>query len=89
MTARVDFQAVIETAHKRGLKSSGPVTQRELLSKLGLEMRAVTLARAKPEAKAKIARQLHRLTDDAEMGELFKAICLQSNGLPTPLGFRE
>lgn len=89
LTARVDFQAVIETAHKRGLKSSGPVTQRELLSKLGLEMRAVTLARAKPEAKAKIARQLHRLTDDAEMGELFKAICLQSNGLPTPLGFRE
>lgn len=89
LTARVDFQTVIEVARKRGLSTSGPVTQRELLSKLGLEMRAVTLARAKPDAKPVIARQLHRLTDRSEMGELFKAVCLQSEGLPTPLGFRE
>jgi NADH dehydrogenase [ubiquinone] 1 alpha subcomplex assembly factor 7 len=89
LTARVDFQTVADIAQNNGLKTNGPVPQREFLSKLGLEMRAVTLARAKPDAKAVIARQLHRLTDKTEMGELFKAICLQSYNLPTPLGFRE
>lgn len=89
LTARVDFQTVIETATSHGLMTNGPVTQREFLSKLGLEMRAVALARAKPDSKTVIARQLHRLTDDTEMGELFKAICLQSPDLPTPLGFRQ
>lgn len=89
LTARVDFQTVTTVAKSQGLKASGPVAQREFLSKLGLEMRAVALARAQPDSKAVIARQLHRLTDDSEMGELFKAVCLQSSDLPTPLGFRE
>lgn len=89
LTARVDFESLIDIAQAQGLKTSGPVTQRELLSKLGLEMRAVTLARAKLDAKPVIARQLHRLTDHKEMGELFKAVCLQSVDLPTPLGFRD
>jgi SAM-dependent MidA family methyltransferase len=51
-------------------------------------MRAVTLARSKPEAKDILTRQLNRLMGDDEMGELFKAICLQSTGLPMPLGLR-
>lgn len=89
LTARVDFQTVIEVAQQRGLCTNGPVTQREFLSKLGLEMRAVALARAKPDAKPVIARQLHRLTDQSEMGELFKAVCIEAQSLPTPLGFRE
>ncbi|RKQ71238.1 NADH dehydrogenase [ubiquinone] 1 alpha subcomplex assembly factor 7 [Litorimonas taeanensis] len=89
LTARVDFEALSDNALSQDLSVNGPIPQRELLSKLGLEMRAVALARAKPEAKSLIARQLHRLTDQAEMGELFKAICLQSKDLPTPLGFRE
>ncbi len=89
LTARVDFQTLIKVGQSEGLAASGPIAQRELLSKLGLEMRAVALARAQPDSKAVIARQLHRLTDEAEMGELFKAVCLQSPDLPTPLGFRE
>jgi NADH dehydrogenase [ubiquinone] 1 alpha subcomplex assembly factor 7 len=88
LTARVDFEALTETAQSVGLESHGPIPQRELLSKLGIEMRAVALARAKPQSKAKIARQLHRLTDDSEMGDLFKAVCIQSANLPLPLGFR-
>jgi len=89
LTARVDFAALGEIATGLNLTATAPVTQREFLSKLGLEMRAVTLSRAKPESKAKIARQLHRLTDSDEMGELFKAICFQSDGLDLPIGFRE
>jgi len=89
LTARVDFAALTEIANTLDIAVTQPVTQREFLSKLGLEMRAVALSRAKPESKAKIARQLHRLTDTSEMGELFKAICFQSNDLELPIGFRE
>ncbi|WP_299343965.1 SAM-dependent methyltransferase, partial [uncultured Maritalea sp.] len=82
LTARVDFAAIGTLAKTAGLDASAAVPQREFLSKLGLEMRAVALIRSKPDAKSVIARQLHRLTDDAEMGELFKAWCLYN--LPTP-----
>ena len=88
LTARVDFAALAQIAEAAGLTASAAVPQREFLSKLGLEMRAVTLIRSKPEAKPIIARQLHRLTDAAEMGELFKTMCLSSPGLPDPLGLR-
>jgi len=88
LTARVDFEALSDYARQIGLSVAGPVIQSEFLSKLGLEIRAMALARAKPDAKAKIGRQLHRLTDEDEMGTLFKAICLQSPGLGIPLGFR-
>jgi len=89
LTARVDFAALSETANGLDMAVTAPVTQREFLSKLGVEMRAVALSRAKPDSKEKIARQLHRLTDSDEMGELFKAVCFQSNGLGLPIGFRE
>jgi len=89
LTARVDFGALIELAHSIDLAVTQPIHQREFLSKLGLELRAVSLSRAKPEAKEKIGRQLHRLTASDEMGELFKAICFQSHGLMVPLGFRD
>jgi len=88
LTARVDFAALSETAKAAGLSASAAVPQREFLSKLGLEMRAVALIRAKPDAKPMIARQVHRLTDADEMGELFKAMCLSSPDLPTPMGLR-
>jgi len=88
LTARVDFGALVELAQAVKLSTTTPVTQREFLSKLGLEMRAVALSRAKPDSKDKIARQLHRLTASDEMGELFKAICFQSDGLELPIGFR-
>ena len=88
LTARVDFGALVELAKAIDLQVTTPVAQREFLSKLGLEMRAVALSRAKPESKETIARQLHRLTATDEMGELFKVICFQSDGLELPLGFR-
>ena len=88
LTARVDFGALVELASAAKMPVTNPVPQREFLSKLGLEMRAVALSRAKPESKDKIGRQLHRLTATDEMGELFKAICFQSEGLGLPIGFR-
>ncbi len=88
LTARVDFAALASVAQAAGLTASAAVPQREFLSKLGIEMRAVALTRAKPDGKSIIARQLNRLTADDEMGELFKAMCLSSAALPPPLGLR-
>lgn len=88
LTARVNFQSLAQVAAQSGLAASPIITQSELLSKLGIEMRAVTLTRHKPDAKPKILRQLHRLMDSEEMGQLFKALCISSNGLAAPLGFR-
>ncbi len=87
LTARVDFGALMDLAQKLDIKTLGPVTQRALLSKLGIEMRAVALTRAQPDAKPKILRQLHRLMDNDEMGALFKAICFGSDDMNTSLGF--
>ncbi len=87
LTARVDFEGLSSLAETAGLDVQGPDTQRAFLSRLGLELRAVALLRAHPDAKPKLARQLHRLTDEDEMGTLFKAICLSAKGLPHPLGF--
>ncbi len=88
LTVRVDFAALGEFAQSLNMATTYPVPQNEFLSKLGVEMRAATLARAKPDSKAKIARQLERLTGEEQMGTLFKAICFQSDGLDVPLGFR-
>ena len=87
LTARVNFAALKDLGEQARLDVHGPSPQGMFLSRLGLEVRAVSLSRARPEAKPKLARQLHRLTDEQQMGTLFKAICLQATGLGTPLGF--
>lgn len=87
LTARVDFAALKKLAEESGLQTHGPVTQRAILSRLGIEMRAVALLRGNDAARPKLLRQLHRLTDDDEMGRLFKAVCLSAPDLPDPLGF--
>ncbi|GLQ20138.1 class I SAM-dependent methyltransferase [Algimonas porphyrae] len=87
LTARVDFSGLKALADAADLQAHGPVTQRALLSRLGIELRAVALLRGHEDARPKLLRQLHRLTDDEEMGSLFKAVCLSAPGLPDPLGF--
>lgn len=89
LTARVDFGALGEFATGLNMPTHGPVTQATFLSRLGIEVRAVALARSSPETKEKLARQLDRLMSTDQMGQLFKAICFQSDGLPQPLGFAD
>jgi NADH dehydrogenase [ubiquinone] 1 alpha subcomplex assembly factor 7 len=87
LTARVDFSALRQLAQNAGLITHGPLPQRNLLSKLGIEVRAVALLRGNEAARPKLLRQLQRLLDDDEMGTLFKAVCVSSADLPVPLGF--
>lgn len=88
LTARVDFAAFGAWADKAKLACYGPCPQSEFLSRLGIEVRAVSLSKASLKSKEKIARQLHRLMDGNEMGILFKAIAMQSPDLSAPLGFK-
>jgi len=89
LTVRVNFGALTEFAKSRGLHIHGPVTQAEFLSRLGIETRAVMLARARPDAEPELARQLARLMMPDQMGEIFKFVSLQSARLQVPLGFED
>ena len=87
LTARVDFQSLLTAADALDLTGYGPVEQGEFLTGLGMEARAAALSQAAPEQRAKIARQVWRLTDPDQMGRLFKLVCIDSQRLPTPPGF--
>jgi NADH dehydrogenase [ubiquinone] 1 alpha subcomplex assembly factor 7 len=87
LTARVDFSGLNALATAAGLITHGPLAQRTLLSRLGIEIRAMALLRSHPDARPKLLRQLHRLLDEDEMGLLFKAVSLSAADLPPPLGF--
>jgi NADH dehydrogenase [ubiquinone] 1 alpha subcomplex assembly factor 7 len=88
LTSHVDFGAVAETARQAGAAAFGPLEQGAFLRALGVETRAAALARGKPpEVAAEIASALDRLTGEAGMGRLFKALALASPGLPAPPPF--
>lgn len=87
LTARVDFSELSRIAQTAGFSVSGPVSQAGFLDRMGLMQRASVLRTARPDQRSKIARQVHRLTDDQEMGELFKVIAICSPDLPTLPGF--
>ncbi|PHS26295.1 MAG: hypothetical protein COA84_06495 [Robiginitomaculum sp.] len=87
LTTRVDFAQMKRAAEAAGLMVAGPVSQGKWLQRLGLEYRAADLMRKNPEQKKKLARQVHRLMDSEQMGDLFKVIAIYASGLPTPEGF--
>lgn len=87
LTAHVDFSAVRALALREGLAVYGPTPQGLFLDGLGLSARAAALARARPDRADTLARQVHRLADPAEMGALFKVLCLTTSDLSPPAGF--
>ncbi|MCC5981704.1 MAG: SAM-dependent methyltransferase [Oceanicaulis sp.] len=86
LTARVDFETLARRALAAGLAVHGPLEQGAFLKSLGIERRAASLSAARPDQRAIIARQLHRLCDESEMGALFKVIAISAPGLPAPPG---
>ncbi len=86
LTAHVDFAALAAAAPQ--LRHSALVPQGVLLSRLGIELRAEKLARGmSEEARKAHAAALRRLTDPAEMGQLFKALAFVPKNAPLPPGF--
>jgi NADH dehydrogenase [ubiquinone] 1 alpha subcomplex assembly factor 7 len=90
LTAHVDFQALAEAAEGAGARVHGPITQAELLRRLGIEERAAALKAGAPQEYATaIEAALIRLTDENRtgMGRLFKAIALSPPKLHVLPGF--
>lgn len=87
LTAHVDFATLAEAARAEELSAYGPAEQGRFLDALGIGPRAEALVRAAPDRAAEIEAARARLTEDAAMGSLFKALALVAPGWPVPAGF--
>ena len=90
ITTHVDFEALGRAAASAGARVHGPVSQGRFLVALGARERARKLAAgAAPEAAARVASELARLTEDNPlgMGRLFKVMAVAHIGGPEPAGF--
>ena len=85
LTVWADFPAVLAAAAEAGAATGPILSQGAFLQGLGIQQRAQALAAARPDQADKLARQLDRLTGAAQMGQLFKAVCLSAPGLSPPL----
>ena len=87
-TAHVDFAVLARAARDAGAVAHGPLPQGLFLKALGIEVRALRLARdATPEQRKAIDAALHRLTHADGMGLLFKALVIAHPSLCAPDGF--
>lgn len=90
LTAHVDFAAVEKNAREAGARPWGPITQGDLLERLGISARATSLlATATKDQAVELASARQRLTATDEMGRLFKAIAICHPDAPAPPGFEE
>jgi NADH dehydrogenase [ubiquinone] 1 alpha subcomplex assembly factor 7 len=92
LTAHVDFPALLDAARGASaeIHAYGPVTQGQFLRRLGVFARVEQLIKAQPAGQGgALALAVHRLTDPAQMGTLFKAIVLCHPSLAIPPGFEE
>ena len=94
LTAHVDFAALTRAAQAAGADVFGPVSQGELLMRLGITQRADALKKRASEEQAQaIDLALARLVTERVgaapgMGKLFKAIAVAPRGAPVLPGFR-
>lgn len=86
LTAHVDFGALARSAMAQGAATHGPLGQGTLLHRLGIELRAATLAKTADDPAA-IETAYTRLTDPAQMGDLFKGIAVTHHERTAPPGF--
>jgi NADH dehydrogenase [ubiquinone] 1 alpha subcomplex assembly factor 7 len=90
LTAHVDFEALAQCAETMGARVHGPIRQRDLFLRLGIEKRAAALkAGASQDQVADIESAFSRLIGGGAkgMGELFKAIALAPPKLGPLPGF--
>jgi NADH dehydrogenase [ubiquinone] 1 alpha subcomplex assembly factor 7 len=90
LTAHVDFEALAQCAESIGARIHGPIRQRDLFLRLGIEQRAEALkANASQEAATEIEIALSRLIAEGArgMGDLFKAIAVADPKLGPLPGF--
>lgn len=90
LTAHVNFAAIAQAAIDAGARPWGPITQGDLLERLGISARATSLlASATIEQAKELAAARQRLAAPNGMGRLFKAIAICHPDAPAPPGFEE
>ncbi len=90
LTAHVDFASVARTARDSGARLWGPITQGDLLERLGISARATSLlVNATKQQAVELASARQRLTAPGGMGRLFKAVAICHPDAPAPPGFEE
>lgn len=90
LTVHVNFEALELAARENNARTHGPITQAELLDRLGIDTRVETLIRkASPQQAEDIRKARERLIEPTAkgMGHLFKALALSHKDWPTPAGF--
>ena len=87
LTAHVDFTALAQAGRLGGARIEGPVSQSYFLGTLGIAARAAALGRHHPDRAEEIGAAYHRLTDEEEMGTLFRAIAMLNPKWPKAAGF--
>lgn len=89
LTAHVDFEALAQCAESMGARVFGPIRQRDLFLRLGIEKRAAALKASAPRKAADIELAFSRLIAGGArgMGELFKAIAIAAPALGELPGF--
>jgi NADH dehydrogenase [ubiquinone] 1 alpha subcomplex assembly factor 7 len=90
ITAHVDFAMLAIAAQRGGAVAHPLLTQATLLERLGIHHRAEILKR-KAENPGEIDRAVARLagTEEAAMGQLFKALAITAPGTAPPPGFEQ
>ncbi|GGE40128.1 ATP synthase subunit beta [Agaricicola taiwanensis] len=92
LTAHVDFHQIGAAAEEAGAHAYGPISQRDLLLRLGAEARAARLkASARPDQAESVEIGFRRITAQGHrsMGDLFKAMAITAPGLPAPPAFTD
>lgn len=88
LTSHVDFQALAQALREGGAAVLPAMTQRGFLLAMGLEPRFEhLLMRADYIVTATLRRQMARLADENQMGNLFKVLAATSPGMPRPYPF--
>ena len=88
LTAHVDFTALGRAGKLGGVRIEGPVSQGYFLSTMGIAARAAALGRHHPDRADEIAAAYRRLTDEDEMGTLFRAMAMVNGKWPRAAGFQ-
>jgi SAM-dependent MidA family methyltransferase len=88
LTAHVDFESLGRALASGGARVWAPLTQRQFLLEMGLGVRAQVLKNTRDrDASSAVDAAVARLTDQAQMGDLFKVISATSPGLSRPHPF--
>lgn len=84
ITSHVDFAALANVAKNHTLRTYAPIEQGAFLLRLGLKTRLERLVLLRPEHRENFVTAFERLTENAQMGSLFRVlgVCHHSLNLP-------